>query len=52
MGNDKITLDSISRADLHKLVIELQERITELEVKAIVLGDALRVLEKNRGDLR
>ena len=31
MGNEKITLDSISRADLHKLVIDLQKQVHELE---------------------
>ena len=27
----KMTLDAISRADLHKLVIDLQKRVAELE---------------------
>ena len=31
----KITLDSISRADLHKLVIDLQKRVDKLESDAI-----------------
>ena len=51
MGNDKITLDSISRADLHKLVIELQERITELEGMVKTQGDAILILAKqSRGE--
>ena len=46
MGNDKITLDSISRADLHKLVIALDKRITELEAKVNTQGDAILILAK------
>ena len=30
MGNDKITMDAISRAELHKLVIDLQKQVDEL----------------------
>ena len=37
----KITLDSISRADLHKLVIELQKEVDELKENVDVQGKAV-----------
>ena len=44
MSSDKITLDSISRADLHKLVIDLQKRVDELEERADGMQDIVENL--------
>ena len=53
----KITMDSISRADLHKLVIELQKRVDVLEKEnetqseaIIKLMDAVLQLQNLQGE--
>ena len=46
----KITLDSISRADLHKLVDELQKQITELEMRVDRMQDLVTKLAVRQGE--
>ena len=51
--SDKITLDAISRQDLHELVKDLQARVKVLEEMGETQGDALGLLldssKQNRG---